>query len=155
MKPEEFIHTMNTKIKEIAEKLCISFDKFSGTNTETHKETTVDFFNEIYKNGYTVEKESTMLYCEHDKIALADRFVYGTCPYCGYEKAYGDQCDQCGKTYELDDLKSPKCSFCGKDAVNKTYLCCIRQNSTRTSKMGGKQKRCMATTCLQHDKQMV
>ena len=120
MKPEEFIHTMNTKIKEIAEKLCISFDKFSGTNTETHKETTVDFFNEIYKNGYTVEKESTMLYCEHDKIALADRFVYGTCPYCGYEKAYGDQCDQCGKTYELDDLKSPKCSFCGKDAVKKS-----------------------------------
>ena len=120
MKPEEFIHTMNTKIKEIAETLCISFDKFSGTNTETHKETTVDFFNEIYKNGYTVEKESTMLYCEHDKIALADRFVYGTCPYCGYEKAYGDQCDQCGKTYELDDLKPPKCSFCGKDAVKKS-----------------------------------
>lgn len=120
MKPEEFISTMNTKIKEIAEKLCISFDYFSGTNNETHKEVTVDFFNEIYKNGCTIEKESTMLYCEHDKIALADRFVYGTCPYCGYEKAYGDQCDQCGKTYELDDLKAPKCSFCGKEATKKS-----------------------------------
>ncbi len=120
LKPEEFIHTMNTKIKDIAKKLDISFDIFSGTNNETHKEVTVDFFNEIYKNGYTVEKESTMLYCEHDKIALADRFVYGTCPYCGYDKAYGDQCDNCGKTYELDNLINPKCSFCGKDAVKKS-----------------------------------
>ena len=120
MKPEDFIHTMNSKIKEIAEKLCISFDYFSGTNNETHKEVTIDFFNDIYKNGYTTEKESTMLYCEHDKIALADRFVYGTCPYCGYEKAYGDQCDQCGKTYELDDLIAPKCSFCGKEATKKS-----------------------------------
>ena len=120
MKPEEFIKSMNDKMKEIAKKLSINFDIFSGTNTNIHKEVTLDFFNEIYKNGYTVEKESNMLFCEHDKIALADRFVYGVCPYCGYDKAYGDQCDKCGKTYELDDLKSPKCSFCGKDAVKKT-----------------------------------
>ena len=127
MEPSEYINFMNGKMKEIAKKLCIDFDIFSGTNTETHKEVTTDFFNEIYKNGYTVEKESDMLFCEHDKIALADRFVYGVCPYCGYEKAYGDQCDNCGKTYELDDLKNPKCSFCGKDAVKKStkhlYIC--------------------------------
>lgn len=120
MDTSEFIKTMNTKMKEIAKKLSINFDIFSGTNTETHKNVTLDFFNEIYKNGYTLEKESTMLYCEHDKIALADRFVYGTCPYCGYDKAYGDQCDQCGKTYELDDLLNPKCSFCGENAVKKS-----------------------------------
>lgn len=120
LKPEEFISIMNSKIKEIGEKLNISFDIFSGTNNETHKEITIDFFNELYKNGYTVEKESTMLYCEHDKIALADRFVYGTCPYCGYDKAFGDQCDKCGKTYELDELINPKCSFCGKDAIKKS-----------------------------------
>lgn len=120
MDTSEFIKTMNTKMKEIAKKLSIDFDIFSGTNTETHKDVTLDFFNEIYKNGYTLEKESTMLYCEHDKIALADRFVYGTCPYCGYDKAYGDQCDQCGKTYELDDLLNPKCSFCGENAVKKS-----------------------------------
>ena len=89
---------MNDKMKEIAKKLSINFDIFSGTNTNIHKEVTLDFFNEIYKNGYTVEKESNMLFCEHDKIALADRFVYGVCPYCGYDKAYGDQCDKCGKT---------------------------------------------------------
>jgi len=119
MEPSEFIDLMNSKIKEIAEKLSINFDKFSGTNTPTHKDVTLDFFNEIYKNGYTLEKESNMLFCEKDKIALADRFVYGVCPYCGYDKAYGDQCDKCGKTYELDDLIDPKCSFCGEKAVKK------------------------------------
>ena len=120
MEPSAYIAQMNGKMKKIAEKLCIDFDIFSGTNTQTHKEVTIDFFNEIYKNGYTVEQETNMLFCEHDKVALADRFVYGECPYCGYDKAYGDQCDKCGKTYELDELKNPKCSFCGKDAVKKT-----------------------------------
>ena len=120
MEPSEYIALMNGKMKEIANKLSIDFDIFSGTNTQIHRDVTVDFFNEIHKNGYTEEKETSMLFCEHDKIALADRFVYGTCPYCGYDKAYGDQCDNCGKTYELDDLKSPKCSFCGKDAVKKS-----------------------------------
>ena len=120
MEPSQYIALMNGKMKEIADKLSIGFDIFSGTNTETHKEVTTDFFNEIYKNGYTEEQESHMLFCEHDKIALADRFVYGVCPYCGYDKAYGDQCDNCGKTYELDDLKNPKCSFCGQDAVKKS-----------------------------------
>ena len=119
MEPSKYISLMNGKMKEIAQKLSINFDIFSGTNTQTHRDVTIDFFNEIYKNGFTEEKSSHMLFCEHDKIALADRFVYGTCPYCGYDKAYGDQCDNCGKTYELDDLKNPKCSFCGKDAVKK------------------------------------
>ncbi len=119
MAPSDYIASMNAKMKEIAKTLCINFDIFSGTNTAVHKEVTTDFFNEIHKNGYTEEKCSQMLFCEHDHIALADRFVFGVCPYCGYDKAYGDQCDKCGKTYELDDLKAPKCSFCGKEAVKK------------------------------------
>lgn len=120
MEINEYIKTMNNKMKNIAKYFNIDFDIFSGTNTKIHEKTTIDFFNEIYKNGYTEEKESQMLFCEHDKEALADRFVYGTCPYCGYDHAYGDQCDKCGKTYELDDLLNPKCAFCGQDAVKKT-----------------------------------
>ncbi len=120
MEINEYIKTMNNKMKNIAKYFNIDFDIFSGTNTKIHEQTTIDFFNEIYKNGYTEEKESQMLFCEHDKEALADRFVYGTCPYCGYDHAYGDQCDKCGKTYELDDLINPKCAFCGQDAVKKT-----------------------------------
>lgn len=127
MDTSDYISMMNGKIKQIADKLCINFDGWGGTNTETHKQVTTDFFNEIYKNGYTEIHESNMLFCEHDKIALADRFVRGVCPYCSYDKAYGDQCDKCGKTYELDELKDPKCSFCGQSAVKKEtkhiYLC--------------------------------
>ena len=120
MEPSDYIASMNARMKEIAKKLSINFDIFSGTNTQTHHDVTIDFFSEIYKNGYTEVKESSMLFCEHDKIALADRFVYGVCPNCGYDKAYGDQCDKCGATYELDALGSPKCAFCGKDAVKKS-----------------------------------
>ena len=119
MKPEDYIKMMNAKMKAIAEKLNISFDIFSGTNTDTHTEITCEIFNELYKNGYISEKESKMCFCEKDKIALADRFVYGTCPQCGYEKAYGDQCDNCGATYDIEELKNPKCAFCGEDAVFK------------------------------------
>ena len=119
MEPSAYIKMMNDKMKKIANKLNISFDIFSGTNTDVHTEITCDIFNALYKNGFISEKESKMCYCEHDKIALADRFVYGTCPYCGYDKAYGDQCDNCGKTYDLEELKNPKCSFCGQDAVFK------------------------------------
>ena len=115
----DYIKMMNNKMKQIAEKLNISFDIFSGTNTETHREVTCEVFNDLNKNGFISEKESKMCYCEHDKIALADRFVYGTCPYCGYDKAYGDQCDNCGKTYDLEELKNPKCAFCHEDAVFK------------------------------------
>ena len=120
MDPSQYISMMNGKMREIAKKLSINFDIFSGTNTEIHKQITTDFFNEIYKNGFTEVQTSNMLFCEHDKIALADRFVYGICPYCGYDKAYGDQCDKCGMTYELEMLKEPKCSFCGKSAVKKS-----------------------------------
>lgn len=119
MEPSEYIKMMNGKMKAIAEKLNISFDIFSGTNTPVHSEITCDIFNELNKNGYISEMESKMCYCEHDKTALADRFVYGTCPHCGYDKAYGDQCDNCGKTYDIEELISPKCAFCGQDAVFK------------------------------------
>ena len=119
MEPSAYIKLMNDKMKKIADKLNISFDIFSGTNTDVHTEITCEIFNELYKNGFISEKESKMCFCEHDKIALADRFVYGTCPHCSYEKAYGDQCDNCGKTYDIEELISPKCAFCGQEAVFK------------------------------------
>ena len=119
MEINEYIKMMNGKMKDIAKRLNINFDIFSGTNTKTHEEVTCEIFNDLNKNGYISEKESKMCYCEHDKIALADRFVYGVCPYCGYDKAYGDQCDNCGKTYDLEELKNPKCVWCKREAVFK------------------------------------
>ena len=117
--PDEFVDKLTDIHRTIYKKLGISYDLFSSTKTKIHAKNTLEFFDLLQKNGYIEELPSTMLYCEHDKIALADRYVIGTCPYCGYEEAYGDQCDKCGKTYEITELINPKCKFCGEPAVFK------------------------------------
>lgn len=88
----------------------IGFDIFGRTSTEEQKNITQDIFRELYKNGYLIERESRQPYCEKHQAFLADRFIEGTCPKCGYEDARGDQCDSCGSVdYEPLDLKSPRC----------------------------------------------
>lgn len=119
MEPGEFVKKIGDIHRKIYEKLGISYSLNSGTHTKEHDEVTKEFFLEIYKNGFIEERESEMLYCENDNIALADRFVVGTCPYCGFEKAYGDQCDKCGAVYDTDKLINPRCKFCGEPAVFK------------------------------------
>lgn len=117
--PEVFVKKVGDVHREIYKKLGISYSLNSGTHTPEHEKITQEFFTEIYKNGYIEERETEMLYCEKDKIALADRFVIGTCPYCGFEKAYGDQCDKCGAVYDSDKLINPHCKFCGEPVVFK------------------------------------
>ncbi len=119
MPPEVFVKKVGDIHREIYKKLGISYSLNSGTHTPEHDAITKEFFTEIYKNGYIEERETEMLYCEKDKIALADRFVIGTCPYCGYDKAYGDQCDKCGSVYDSDKLINPHCKFCGEPVVFK------------------------------------
>lgn len=119
MPPEVFVKKIGDIHREIYKKLGISYSLNSGTHTPEHDAITKEFFTEIYKNGYIEERETEMLYCENDKIALADRFVIGTCPYCGYDKAYGDQCDKCGSVYDSDKLINPHCKFCGEPVVFK------------------------------------
>ena len=119
LSPDEFVEKLTKVHADIYKKLGISYDIFSSTKTEIHKKNTLEFFAELQKNGYIEEQPSKMLYCEHDKIALADRYIKGTCPYCGYTEAYGDQCDKCGKTYNTSELLNPTCTFCGKPAVFK------------------------------------
>ena len=125
MDPETMCAKLTELHKQIYQKLNISYSIYSGTHTKFNEETTVEFFTELEKNGYIEERETKSLFCEHEKIALADRFVLGTCPYCGYEEAYGDQCDKCGKTYDTSELKNPRCAFCGKPATMKPtkHLC--------------------------------
>ena len=119
LSPDEFVEKLTVVHRDIYKKFGISYDIFSSTKTDVHKKNTLEFFELLQKNGYIEERPSKMLYCEKDKVALADRFVVGTCPYCGYNEAYGDQCDKCGKTYDITELKNPKCKFCGEDAVLK------------------------------------
>jgi methionyl-tRNA synthetase len=91
----------------------IDFDKFGRTSTPIQTEVTQDIFRRLDAQGYISEKTIEQLHCEHCGRFLADRYVLGTCPHCGYEGARGDQCEHCGKLLDPTDLKNPRCSSCG------------------------------------------
>ncbi len=103
--------------KEIYEKLEISYDIYSNTHTDIHKEVTTNFFLTLNKNGYISQGEAEVYYCEHCKMFLPDRYVVGTCPRCGYEHANGDQCEKCDSL--LTSLENARCKTCGKPATLK------------------------------------
>lgn len=94
-------------------------DIFSRTSTALHTSVVQEIYEKVKANGYTYEKEIVQLYCNKDNRFLADRFVEGTCPHCGYEKAKGDQCENCGRVLEPSELYYPKCSLCGGTPVSK------------------------------------
>ncbi len=117
MPVEELTAKLHSVHDKIYKKLCISYDIYSHTNTDTHKKVTQDFFMKLYEGGYIKEDEIEMFYCEKDKMFLPDRFVVGTCPRCGYENANGDQCEKCDSLFSLNELKNAKCKICGEPAV--------------------------------------
>ena len=91
----------------------LSFDFFGRTSTEQNKEMTYHIFERLDKNGFIEEKTIKQVYSIDDKMFLADRYITGTCPYCGYDKARGDQCENCTKVLEPTDLKDAKSSISG------------------------------------------
>ncbi len=105
--------------KRVYEWFQCNYTCFGRTSDKENHELTQHIFLKLYENGYIEEKEVEQPYCENCKMFLADRFIIGTCPYCGYEKARGDQCDNCGKLVDPKDLINPKCKFCGKTPVWK------------------------------------
>jgi methionyl-tRNA synthetase len=108
-------------IKELFEKWQISFDNYTDTHNPVHMKFIQDFYLEIQKNGYIFVKETEEFYCESCKLFLPDRFIVGTCPYCGYEAARGDQCDspECGKLLTPMELIGPHCNICGQKPIIK------------------------------------
>lgn len=90
----------------------INFDKFGRTSNDECTEITQDLFNYLDKNGLITEHTNNQLFCNHCNMFLADRFVHGICPKCGYEDARGDQCDKCGSLLDPTELKQPRCSTC-------------------------------------------
>ena len=119
--PRKLTDEMHQKVKEIFDDWGITFDNYTRTESPTHKEFIQRFYMKIYENGHIFSEEIEMLYCPKCKRFLPDRFVEGECPYCGYENARGDQCENCGRLLDPVELKSPRCAICGSTPeVKKT-----------------------------------
>jgi methionyl-tRNA synthetase len=102
---------------EVYEWFNIAFDSFGRTSTPKHTEITQGIFLGLDSNGYIKEKTEEQTYCENCDRFLADRYVRGTCPHCGYAEARGDQCESCGKLLDPTDLVEPRCGVCGTTPV--------------------------------------
>ena len=115
--PRELCDRYHEIHKAIYKWFNIDFDYFGRTSTPLQTEIVQALFKACDDNGYIVEKESEQLYCLECKRFLADRFVSGTCPHCGYDGARGDQCEKCGTLLDPTELIEPKCSVCGSTPV--------------------------------------
>lgn len=116
---EKFKSIMREVHRRIYEKFEISYDVFGYTSSEYHEEFTKNFFLKLYEKGFIFSSKLRMFYCEHDRIFLPGRYVRGTCRYCGYENANGDQCENCGRSMDVDSLIDPVCTLCGRRPVVK------------------------------------
>lgn len=111
--PKEIIDKYHSIIKKSFADFGISFDNYSRTSAKVHHETASEFFKKMYEQGDFIEEETEQLYDDEAKQFLADRFVIGTCPKCGHEEAYGDQCENCGSSLNATDLIHPKSTITG------------------------------------------
>ncbi len=111
--PKEIIDKYHNIIKKSFEDFGISFDNYSRTSAKVHHETASEFFKKMYKNGQFIEEVTEQLYDAEADQFLADRFVVGTCPNCGFEESYGDQCENCGTSHNATDLINPKSAITG------------------------------------------
>ncbi len=117
----ERYHAMNTQsLKDLG----VRFDVFESTEHEVHIEVVKNLFLRLHENGYIYEKEMTLPYCSQCDKYLPDRYVEGVCPHCEYENARGDQCEECGKLLEPEQLIKPRCKRCGEEPkpVTRTHL---------------------------------
>lgn len=120
--PEKMADEMHEKISELFKKWDISFDIYTKTHNPIHVNFVREFYRKVHENGYIFSDVVQLLYCPVDNIFLPDRFVEGTCPYCGYPKARGDQCDSCGRLLDPLQLVEPRCVVCGSEPVVRESL---------------------------------
>uniref|UniRef100_T1JAR2 Methionine--tRNA ligase, cytoplasmic n=1 Tax=Strigamia maritima TaxID=126957 RepID=T1JAR2_STRMM len=118
--PKEICDKYHKLHSEIYEWFEISFDYFGRTTTQQQTQISQEIFWRLHRNGHLIEDSTNQLLCEKCCRFLADRFVEGTCPLCGYEDARGDQCDACGKLINAIELKSPRCKLCLTQPVVKS-----------------------------------
>jgi len=111
--PQAIVDRYSKEHTENMRQFGISFDLFTRTTTKNHEEVVQDIFLTLYKKKYIYEKNIDAFYCSSCSRFLPDRYIEGGCPYCGNETARGDQCDECGKILEPQDLSNVKCKICG------------------------------------------
>lgn len=117
--PQEHVDIYHEVIKTLFQRLNFSFDHYSRTTWPGHNATVQQFFTDLVANGYIEEKITDQLYSETDRCFLADRYVVGSCPQCGFEEARGDECPSCGSSYEATDLKHPRSKLTNAPLVLK------------------------------------
>lgn len=124
--PKEHVDIYHEINKSFFDQLEFSFDHYSRTTWPGHVPVTQEFFHDLDKKGFIEEKTENHLYSETEKRFLADRYVIGTCPKCGYEEARGDECQRCASSYEATDLKNPRSKITGSPLTlrpsNHLYL---------------------------------
>jgi methionyl-tRNA synthetase len=111
--PQDIVDKYHTIIKKSFQDFGITFDNYSRTSAKIHHDTAQEFFKTLYDKGEFIEEVTEQLYDEEADQFLADRFVTGTCPKCGNEEAYGDQCEKCGSSLNATDLINPKSAITG------------------------------------------
>lgn len=117
--PQEIVDKYHSIIKDSFNRFGISFDIYSRTSSDIHRETAGEFFKKMYDDGKFIERESEQFYDPVAEVFLADRYIMGTCPKCGNEAAYGDQCEKCGSTLSPDELINPHSRLSGQPPVKK------------------------------------
>jgi len=111
--PQAVVDKYHEIIKASFKEFGITFDNYSRTTAPIHHETASEFFKDLYENGKFIEETSAQLYDQEANQFLADRFIVGTCPKCGFEESYGDQCENCGTSHNAEDLINPKSVITG------------------------------------------
>jgi methionyl-tRNA synthetase len=117
--PQDIVDKYHGIIKKAFADFGINFDIYSRTTSKVHEATASEFFKKLYDEGKFIEKESEQYYDEVAHQFLADRYIMGTCPKCGNERAYGDQCEKCGSTLSPDELINPHSTISGAPLVKK------------------------------------
>lgn len=117
--PQQIVDRYHTLIGESFRRLGISFDIYSRTTSPTHARTASEFFRTLYDAGKFIERTTEQYYDQEADTFLADRYIVGTCPRCGNERAYGDQCEQCGSTLSPDELIDPHSAVSGSVPVKR------------------------------------
>ncbi|MFK5959622.1 MAG: methionine--tRNA ligase [Lutibacter sp.] len=117
--PQDVVDKYHAIIKKSFQDFGISFDNYSRTTAKVHHDTASEFFKKLYNEGKFIEEASEQLYDAEANQFLADRFVIGTCPKCGNEESYGDQCESCGTSHNATDLINPKSAITGNVPTTK------------------------------------